>query len=277
MLKVIDWIMKMSGDLRKNHIGAFSAQAAYFIILSFVPFVMLLMTLLKFLPISEDTLIESILSLVPVSASSTVQWLLNEILAKSSGTLLSATIVMLLWAAGKGIMALADGLNAMHNIEETRNYFVLRIVATFYTLLFAFMIILTLIFLVFGNRLFMLITQYFPFMEHILTFVNSIRSITTLLLLFLFFLLFYKVLPAQKLKFRHQIPGAAFTAAGWLVCSYIFSLYLELSKNISYMYGSLATVIVLMLWLYFCMYIMFCGAELNIMIFDKPQDTDLKY
>lgn len=277
MLKIIDWIMKMMNDLRKNHISAFAAQSAYFIILSFVPFVILLMTLLKYLPIGEDTLINSILGLVPASASSTISWLLNEALEKSSGTLLSFTIIMLLWAAGKGIMALANGLNAIHNIDETRNYIVLRIVATFYTMIFAFMIILTLIFLVFGNRLFGLITTHFPFTSHILNFVNSIKTITTLTLLFLFFMLFYKILPAQKLKFRHQIPGAIFSSVGWLVCSYIFSIYLDLSTNLSYMYGSLAGVIVLMLWLYFCMYIMFWGAELNILCFPPKEETDLKY
>lgn len=170
-------------------------------------------------------------------------------------------------------MAIARGLNAVNDIDESRNYFILRILATIYTLLFAIMILFTLAFLVFGNRLYLLIVSYFPMLNNIAAFVINIRRITAFILLTFFFACFYKVLPSKKMKFLHQVPGALFSSAGWLVFSYFFSIYVDFSKNISYMYGSLAGIILLMLWLYLCMYIMFFGAELNILIFGKKEIT----
>ena len=277
MLKFIDFIITMVKKIQRDRVGTYAAQTAYFIIVSFIPFIMLLVTLLKYLPLTEDTFIDTIIRIVPESASDAVIWLVNEAMSKSSGTLLSITIIMLLWTAGKGIMAMTGGFNAVHDIEETRNYLVLRIISTIHTLLFAIVIILALIFLVFGSRLIALITKYFPPMENILSFVNNIRTIGTFFLLFFFFMLFYKVLPNKKLKFRHQIPGAILASVGWLACSAIFSLYLKLSTNVSYMYGSLATVIVLLLWLYFCMTIIFWGAELNTLLFPQKDEKELRY
>lgn len=278
MLKLIQFIQTILDKIRRDQIGAYAAQSAYFIILSFFPFVMLVMTLLRYLPINSDTLITALIDLVPASSTDVITSILNEILEKSSGTLLSITIITLLWSAGKGLMAVTRGLNSVHEIDETRNYVVLRVISTFYTLLFAIMIIFTLIFLVFGNRLYVWISSYFPPLNHVAAFVISIRTFTSLLLLTFFFMLFYKVLPAKRLNFRHQIPGAIFSSTGWLLCSYAFSIYVDFSKNISYMYGSLAGIILLMLWLYFCMYIMFLGSELNLLIHpDKTDSVILRY
>lgn len=273
MLDLIQWFKKMTSKIRQDNVSAFAAQSAYFTILSFFPFIMFLLTLLRFLPIEDSALIETIIKLVPSSAANTITWFLSEILKKSTGTLMSFTIIILLWTAGKGIMALTRGLNAINGIPETRNYIVLRIVSTIYTLLFAIMIIFTLGILVFGNWFYALITSYIPMLNEIAAFVINIRSITGFLLMVILFSFFYKVLPAKKMKLYQQIPGALFSAAGWLLCSYIFSVYVDFSSGISYIYGSLSSIVFLMLWLYFCMYIVFLGAELNMLIYGEKKVT----
>lgn len=274
MLKFIHFIFKVIDKAQRDKIAAFAAQSAYFIILSFFPFVMLMMTLLKFLPIDNETLVNSLINIIPLSAQGTITSILGEIISKSSGTLLSLTIITLLWTAGKGIMAITSGLNSVHHIEETRNYFLLRIISTLYTLLFAIMIIFTLAFLVFGNRLYAWIISYFPMLDDVAGLVISLRTITSLLILTFVFALFYKVLPAKKIKFLRQLPGAVFSAVGWMLCSYFFSIYIDFSQNISYMYGSLAGIILLMLWLYVCMNVLFIGSLINVLIYpDTTSDT----
>jgi len=278
MLNLIQWLKKAFDKIRQDKIGTFAAQSAYFIILSFFPFIMFLMTLLKYLPIDGEALANTLIGIIPASSASTLSWFLQEALEKSSGTLLSITIVTLLWTAGKGLMAITNGLNAINGLNEYRNYIILRIVSTIYTLIFALMIIFTLVFLVFGNRLYLLITSLFPLLGSIAAFVISIRTFTSLLLLTVFFMFFYKTLPAKKMKFRHQIPGAVFSSAGWLLCSYSFSFYVDFSTSLSYMYGSLTGIILLMLWLYLCMNVMFLGAELNILLYGEKQiATGLRY
>lgn len=279
MLEFIHWIKKFSAKIQKDKVGAYAAQSAYFVILSFFPFVMFLLTLLDYLPIDSDTLVTELVGIFPESSASIVTYIVNEIISKSSGTLLSITILVLLWTAGKGLMALTNGLNAIHEIKETRNYFILRLISTVYTLLFALMIIFVLIVLVFGNWLYTLVIDRFPVLGNIAAFVISIRTFASLLILTAIFLLFYKMLPAVKVKLWRQLPGAVFAAVGWLIFSYGFSIYMDFSKNVSYMYGTLAGIIFLMLWLYFCMNIIFIGAELNFFFYPDEADknTDLKY
>lgn len=279
MLGFIQWIKNFAAKIQRDSISAYAAQSAYFVILSFFPFAMFLLTLLNYLPIDANTLVDALVGIFPESSANIVTPIVNEILSKSSGTLLSITILVLLWSAGKGMMALTNGLNAVHEIKETRNYIILRIISTIYTLLFALMIILVLIVLVFGNQLYMWIVRKLPFLGNVAAFVISIRTFASLMILTTVFLLFYKMLPAVKVKLLHQLPGALFSAVGWLLFSYAFSIYIDYSQNISYMYGSLTGIILLMLWLYFCMNIIFIGAELNYMLYPdgRPDTSGLKY
>ena len=279
MLNFIQWLKKFILKMQRDKISVYAAQSAYFIILSFFPFVMFLLTLLNYLPIETDTLITELVNVFPDSSSKVATWILNDIISRSSTTLLSITILALLWTAGKGLMALTCGLNSVHEIEETRNYFALRIISTFYTILLAFMVISALIFLVFGNWLYLWIIEKFPILNDVAAFVISIRAFASLLILTSVFTLFYKMLPAVKVKLLQQIPGALFAAVGWLVFSYFFSIYINYVQNLSYMYGGLVGIIILMLWLYFCMNIIFIGAEINFILYRQrlENNTGLKY
>ena len=73
----------------------------------------------------------------------------------------------------------------------------------------------------------------------------------------------YTWLPYERQILRKQLPGALFSTAGWIVCSFGFSIYFNRFSRFSSMYGSLAAVVFLMLWLYFCICILFLGAEVN--------------
>lgn len=278
MLNVISWIKDIMNKIKDDHVSAYAAQSAFFIILSAVPFLMLLLILLNYVPIKIETLITNINDFFPTDAGNFITAIINEIKTKTSGTVLSITIITLLWTSGKGILALTRGLNSVYGIKESRNYILLRVISTFYTLLLAVMIIFTLGFLVFGNRIYLWICEKVPFLNHVAAFLISIRTISSMAILTALFLIFYKVLPNRKGRLMHQLPGAVFAALGWMISSYIFSIYVDFSSGLSYMYGSLTSIIITMLWLYFCMNIFFFGAELNVLCFPLDRDHyDLRY
>lgn len=277
MLRIIVFIQGFTRRLQKDHASAYSAQTAYFIILSAMPFIMFILTLLHYLPLDGQNFTDALLSLLPTETHALALTIINEIYGKTTGTLLSISVIILLWTACKGIMALTNGLNAAYEIDETRNYFHLRLQAVLYTLIFAIMIIFTMVFLVFGNRIYAWISGRLPWLNETAALLISLRTLFSILLLTFFFAMFFKFLPNKQLKFIKQLPGALISAAGWSLCSYFFSIYVDFSKNLSYIYGSLAGIIVLMLWLYFCMYIVFIGAEVNHLIYlhDHPQEEVL--
>ena len=270
LLSCIQLIRAFTTKLRDDSISAFAAQAAFFIILAIFPFFMFLLTLINYLPFSVDDLNLLTNDILPESIATLLQTILNELIQKSSGTLLSVSVIAALWSSSSGTVALLKGLNAVYRHKETRNYFVLRGISAFYTLVFAILLILMLVLLVFGNQLYEFIMVQLPIFRNLAMMVLNLRSLFTMAILTLFFLMVYLVLPNRKSSFFRELPGAIIAAGGWLLFSYLFSYYIDNMGNYSYTYGSLAAIAISMLWLYFCMFILFIGAEIN-MILSHPE------
>lgn len=278
MLKVIVWIQNFLNKIRKDRLAAYSGQSAYFLILSALPFVLFLLTLIQHLPIDIKTLMDGIYLIIPQKYAPTVEAVFNDIHVDSGGTIMSLSVIITVWTAAKGIMAVTDGLNSVREIEESRNYFLLRFKAACYTLLFAIVIIFTVFVLVFGNRIYSWMRTIFTTFPEYSQLLSMLKSFIAIGFYILIFTLFYKFLPAKRMRTLQQIPGAVFTTSGWMISSYIFSLYVDRSTSPSYMYGSLSYLILFFIYLYFLMYIFFLGAELNFFLFpDKKEDFHLKY
>lgn len=264
-LLLFNYIRLFTRKLRDDSVSAFSAQAVYFIILSFFPFVMFLLTLLQYLPFSMDQVSDLSVLLLPETVSDFLSSILSEISVKASGSLLSITAIAALWSASRGMLAIIRGLNSVYGIHETRGYVRLRIISTFYTLALVILLVLTLGFLVFGNQIVLWLQARIVLPEVAWILVGSIRMLIGLGVFALFFLLMYLVIPDRKARIVCEIPGAVLTAVGWTVFSFLFSFYIDHTNSFS-LYGSLTAMVVLMLWLYFCMYIMFVGGEINVFL-----------
>lgn len=273
---IYEIIRNFSAKTRDDFISAFSAQAAFFIIISFFPFVMFLLTLLQYLPLSESSLVAMITKFLPISIKSLLVDIISELYAKASTTLLSVTIITTLWSSARGFLAIIRGLNGVYRIKETRNYFKLRFFATIYTLCFTIIILISLGILVFGNKIYIYIQSKLPLLSDLALVIISLRTIVGLCILVVFFLLLYILIPNRKTKILQELPGAIVSAAGWMLFSYAYSFYIDNMGNFSYMYGSLAAIVLCMLWVYFCMYIMFIGAEINVVLKNKEMLHDLQ-
>lgn len=273
---IYEIIRNFSRKVRDDFISAFSAQAAFFIIISFFPFIMFLLTLLQYLPLTENSLVEMISQYIPFSIRGLLVDIIGELYTKASGTLLSVTVITALWSAARGFLAIIKGMNGVYRIKETRNYFKLRFAASIYTLVFTIIIVISLGILVFGNKIYIYIQSRLPLLSELAMIVISLRTIVGLCILVIFFLLLYTLIPNRKTKLLKELPGAIISATGWMLFSYAYSFYIDNMGNFSYMYGSLAAIVLCMLWVYFCMYIMFIGAEINVVLQNKEMLHDLQ-
>ena len=259
-----------SRKITDDHVAAFSAQAAFFIIISFFPFVMLLLSIVPLFQIGESTMLRLLTQIFPDAVNSMIVSVVTQVYDNTAtGTVISITAVTSLWSAGKGFLAIMKGLNAVYEIKETRNGILLRIVSMFYTLIFAFMLVATMVLFVFGNRLYLWIEDKLPILMDMALLIISLRTILGLVILLIFFLIIYIVVPNRKTKLFNELPGAMICAGGWMGFSYAFSFYIDHISNYTSTYGSLTAVVLFMLWMYFCMYILFIGAELNLLFDNK--------
>lgn len=269
----VHFILEFCGKMGADFVTSFAAQGAFFIIISAFPFTMFLLTVIQYLPITESSLLDIVNTYIPGTFSPYIISIITEVYDSASGTIISITALTALWTASKGLMAIMCGLNNIYGIKETRNYFLVRFLATFYTFVFALMLIVTLLFLVFGNSLLIWIQNRLPSLIDLALLLISIRTIVVLLVLLVFFVTMYLFIPNRKSSFLKELPGAFIAATGWMVFSYGFSYYIDHMKNFTNTYGSLTAIILLMLWLYACMYILFLGGEVNHFLSVK-KDTD---
>jgi len=266
-IKLIEMLLK---KIRDDHVSAFSAQAAFFIIISFFPFIMFLLSIVPLFNLQESTILTIFTRIFPKAFNSFIVRIITEIYDTSNnGTVISLTAITALWSAGKGFLAIMKGLNSVYEIEETRHSIFLRIISTFYTLIFAIMLIISITIFVFGNKLYLWITQRVHVLHDLALVIISLRTMVGLITMFVFFLIIYKFVPNRKTRLSKEVPGAFVCAAGWMGFSYAFSYYIDHYSNYASMYGSLTTIVLFMLWLYFCMNILFIGAEINILLQNK--------
>lgn len=248
--------------MRKDHVSAYAAQAAYFLIMSFIPFVLFLTAIVQYTPLTYREVRQAIMSVVPENLQGFVLNIVAEVFSKSAAVLPLSALVAL-WSSGKGMQALINGLNTIYHVKETRNWLVNRIYSMFYMFLFVLALIASLLLLVMGNRIHVLISGYVPFLGNMIGRILGAKTFLVFVMLFLVFLVLYRYLPNRRASLKSQVPGAFLTAVVWSVFSYLFSLYFTFFPDFSIMYGSLSTLILVMVWLYFCMNLLLYGAEIN--------------
>ena len=254
-------IRDFSAKMKKKDISTYAASTAFFFFLSVVPMLIMICTIIPYTPLTEENLMELVTDFLPDQIDPLAESLISEVYDKSAG-ILSVALIATVWSAAKGVMALMKGLNSVNGVEEKRNYFVLRIIASFYTVVMLIVVILSLFVMVFGDQLVTLALHRIPQLQRVVSFAMNFRFLFVWAVLSVLFAAVYAYVPDKKLAFREQIPGAVFSAVGWSIFSWVFSYYVTYGNSYG-IYGSLSIIIIVLLWMYFCMYIILIGAYLN--------------
>lgn len=257
------YIEQMIFRYKDDELSSLSAQITYYIILAFFPFLVFLINLISFTPVSNEMLISNFNTFLPNETSTLLKNIVVQTLKAKSEFLLISGMLGSLWVASKGIYAIIKGLNKAYHIDENRNFIKLNFIAIISTIGVTIMIILSLIMIVFGkllgNYLFSLVGAkalfniIWPFLSYCIP----------LFIMFITFSFIYKYGPTKKLKFRNVIVGTIFTTVGWVATSLLFSFYVNNYTNYERVYGSLGGIIALISWLYISALIILIGGELN--------------
>lgn len=261
---VIYSIKRISKRFQADNLTAYSAQAAFFIFISIFPFLMLLLSLLKYIPIFNNENMESwATDFLTPQVDDLIKSIFAEAGEYSSGAFISITTAAALWACSKGVLGIIYGLNSIYKTTENRSFIRLRIVAVIYTVGLVAAMTVVLILMVFGNGILNYFLTAVPETMYAAKAIRVIRWLVSFGILILFFLFLYSVIPDRKTKPKNELPGAVISAIGWIGFSVLYSFYLDNFGNQSKLYGSLTAIILFLLWIYICMIILFVGAEIN--------------
>ncbi len=250
-------------------ISVHAANAGYFIILAVFPTLILVLSLLRYTGLDVRDLIGFLEGFLPPALLPEAEALIMETYRSTSRATVGLSAFTALWAASRGIYSLLTGLNAVYGLSESRGWLYTRLISVVYTFLFLLVLLLTLVLHVFGTAVVELLSQSrLPFWR----FLTGIIDLRFFLLLFLQTALFtamFMVLPNHRYGFSASIPGALLSSIGWLVFSQLFSLYVEQISNYGNLYGSVYALAISMLWLYFCLSILFYGGALNRLLINR--------
>lgn len=251
-------------SVQRVDMSGMGAQLAYFFLLSFFPLLIFLVTLLPYLNLQQEQVFEFMDDVIPAEVFSLIEGTLTEVLTNQNGGLLSIGIIGTIWSASKGIDALMKALNRAYDVDG-RAGFINRSLSLLFTVAFVLIILLALVFPIFGQQLGNFLFSYIGVESSLGSVWAFIRWLMPPLLIFGVMVLMYWIVPNTdpRLKFISVMPGAVFATAGWLVLTYGFSYYVNNFGNYSTTYGSIGGVIILMLWLYFTGMILIFGGLIN--------------
>ena len=251
--------------MRDVDISGMGAQLAYFFLLSFFPLLIFIVTLLPYLDLDVDYVFDFIQTMVPTEVFLLTQGTLTEILTtQSGGGLLSIGVLGTIWSASRGVNALIKTLNGAYETKP-KSGLINRSLSLIFTIALVVIIIIALVIPIFGEHFAYSLFNYMGVEESFKEFWQLVRWIIPPVLIFIVLNIIYWIIPNTdpRLRVVSVLPGALFSSIAWVTLIYGFSYYVNNFGNYTSTYGSIAGVIILMLWLYFTGMILIFGGLLN--------------
>lgn len=257
------FMLSLIKRFKDDQISALASQLAYRLLLSFFPFLIFLLTIIAYTPLKSIDLLAFLQGIIPAEALILVETTVKEVTEVRKGNLLSFSLIGTIWAASGGAKAVIRALNTAYDEEEKRSFLKVQLLSIVFTLGLVIALLATTILLVFGNLLGDYLNQFERFSFALMPMWNMFRYIVMASFMIAAFTFIYQYTPSRRLKFREVLPGSLFSTAGWIIISIAFSFYVDNFANYSSLYGGIAAIFILMMWIYLSSIILLIGGEIN--------------
>ena len=266
-LGLAELLKRTAKEIQEDHLAAFAGNLTYKGLFALFPFFVFLLSLLGLFgaPDLLQTLIEQARGVLPQGA---IDFLEGQLLgiagnkaqgAFTAGALVS--ILLALWGVSGAFRSVMEAMNVMYEIEEARPFWKQLLISVFLSLGVAALLLFALVLVVFGPEIGGAVADVVG-LGYVFEIVwNVVQWPVLLFLVVLAFALVYYYAPDVEQRFRWISPGSIVAVVAWLLFSLAFSLYVEFGSFDAY--GSIAGIIILMLYIYYSAFIMLVGAELN--------------
>lgn len=256
-------LVQMAERIGSMQIPIYSANACYFFVLAIFPMLMIVLSLVPYLPFSARDLLELLEQVVPSALMGMVETVIVHIYYGSSHAVLGLSAVASLWSSSKAIFGILTGLNHIYGVREDRSHLYTRLISLVYTFIFIALLVLTLLMQVVGPAVMAMVESMETPLMDLIGQIIDLRAVVMFIVQIVIFTALYMVLPNRRNRFWDSVPGATVAAVGWQVFSGAFSYYVEHLSNQMSLYGSVYAVALGMLWLYCCMSILLFGGGVN--------------
>lgn len=270
MKKIFDRIKILLKIIDEDNISEFAAEISFFTILSLVPFIIFFFSIFKYTNLDNEFIFFIINEFIPNGTEEFFYNLINENYSKYVN-LISISGIIALWSAAKGVYSLVKGIRNVYKENSNTSIIIMKIEACLYTIILIFSILLIVFIIAFLKKIEIENSSIILFC--IFEIFSKFKGILILCLSFCVLLSTYIIIPKKYKSISKQIPGAIFSSIAWYGITLFFSRYINIFEKFSNNYGSLASIILVMIWLYVCVYIILIGAEINITYEKRIRDN----
>lgn len=260
-----------------------SAALTYYLLFAIFPLLIFLSNLVGIFAVDIEGFLRELGNIIPVEVLDLLVQYLRYSSSVSSRTLMTFGLVFSVWFPMRAANALLLSVRKAYGLGRPTHFLRHQAKVFLYTICLFLTILLSLVLATVGQRVLSFCADFFRFSailtDSAIEFWSSLRFVLLGALVFLALAVLYGL--AQEKRGIHYIwPGVLLSMAAWVVLSLLFSYYVESAARYSLIYGSIGTIIVLLLWLYLSATMMIMGAEFNSVLMElhqlSPQTTPAK-
>jgi len=264
MSTVIEYIKALLNEYKKDNIPILAAAQAYYYLLSIVPLFIVCFAIIPYFHMDPNAVMLFLEGVLPSGIAEVFEEQIVHLIQTPKGGLLTVGIIGALWSASNGVNAFIKATNEAYEVDETRSFIKVKIIALSLTVGVIVSFAVALLLPIFGSVILNLLKDLFQIDTSIVFALQLIRWIVSILVITLILLVLYRFAPNKKLPIKHILPGALSASILWLTISLAFSFYVSNFGSYSATYGSLGGIIILMIWFYLTGFILMIGAEINV-------------
>lgn len=278
-MKILSYLDELKNRTIEHQLAAFAGQMAYFFVLSFFPLLIFIVSIVSKLNINYSFLVDAMKNILPDNISLLITDFISQSINTEGSAVLSVSGLIMLYSASRAVNALQRAINTSYEVIETRNIIVVKLLGMLYTLLFTFIIVLSLIIPTIVKDLVDFTGEWLSFNinENLFYFFQYLRNLLLLSSVVIVIISIYTFLPNKKMHLSDIYPGALFAIAGSLLTNLIFSKVVVVLTDYSILYGSLSAIIAFMIWIYLLAQIIILGAEINAIHVNRIAKEKIKY
>jgi membrane protein len=262
------FLLDLNQEIGDDNVFNGAAALGYYLTLAIFPAMILLMTIIPYLPIDrvDEAIMDMLGQALPAEAYDMVAGVVSEVTANRRGGLLSFSLLGTLWAASTGMFAIMQQLNITYDVKEARSFIRARATALVLSLLFGLLVIGAFSLIVLGGVIEDWMGTQLGFSDWLITVFAIFRWLVIVFAMLLGFAMIYRYAPNVEQKFAFITPGSVFGVIMLIVVSLGFAIYTRNFADYSATYGSIGAVIILMLWLYIAGLVILIGSEINALL-----------
>ena len=257
------FVAMASRSFSDNAINAMGAQLAYFFIVAFFTLSVTLVYTSSLIPIIKEGAAEASTAIFPSAITRLFDSIVAQVSMPNKIWPLITTACASFWFSSRAIRSMMFSFDTIYNAIQAKKNYQRTFRSMLFTLVFELLLATIMVFSVLGKTIALQIFSPLELSHQFITIWTFVRLIFPVVLMLLSFWFFYFYLTNVKIKFAHAFPGALFTTILWLVITNFFSLYFTRISLFPSLLGSVGSIFLFFIWIYWCSIIVLVGAVLN--------------